>query len=94
MSDATELKARVLLAEGRVRVQSLSPTRVEVEVKSTDTYLVIRSDALWACPCKAQVSNCSHILAADLVVPAFGEVEGNLTEEDTYDPFDFLDEPD
>lgn len=72
MSAATVMKALALLAEGRVRVQTVERVGttchadVLVQGSQPDPYAVSLNGDRWLCSCPAR-DVCSHILAAALV---------------------------
>jgi len=74
--ESVPVKARRLLAEGRVTVISRIPGRIFANVKGTEQTYAVRWEPRhgWSCSCPAGARACSHRVAVALVVvPEHGE---------------------
>jgi uncharacterized Zn finger protein len=68
--ESVQVKARRLLAEGRVTITSRVPGRAEARVRGTEeVHRVSWERGLgWACSCPAFPRRCSHRVALSLVI--------------------------
>jgi uncharacterized Zn finger protein len=69
MHEDAAMKARRLLAEGRLILRIISDDLIRANVRgdSAKVYAVRWTPSGWSCPCEA-VGRCSHIMATMLVV--------------------------
>jgi uncharacterized Zn finger protein len=68
--ESVQVKARRLLAEGRVEIVTRLPGQVLARVKGTDQTYTVRweSGHGWSCDCEAGANKCSHRVAVGLVI--------------------------
>lgn len=83
MSDSVELKARVYLADGKVKVQMLTGERACLIVTGSGnhTYSVLFDNG-WACSCPSR-NLCAHIIAAKLITNLRPREHTRIGPEDT-----------